>query len=363
MTSAPDAGSRATARAMAERFALDGPVRGVEPLGRGLINATFRVDTAARRYVLQAINPAVFPDPPRLVRNLRRLAAHLDAHPQVGTRLPRLVPTHEGADWVSEASGRLWRLTDFIEGTTSLTHLATPAHACAVGRALGRFHRAFADLDPARLELALPGFHDTPAVLARLQALSADSDPGADPSGALTACLDFVGQRQALAGVLSEAERAGAIRRRVVHGDPKLDNLLFDAEGAEVAALIDLDTVQAGLVLHDLGDCLRSCCNRQGEAGEGARFALDLAAAILRGYAEVAGALLNRAERTLLPEALRLLPFELGMRFLADHLEGDRYFRVRERGENLRKARVQFDLVADIERQDAAIHRLVAELF
>ncbi|MCG6862990.1 MAG: aminoglycoside phosphotransferase family protein, partial [Chromatiaceae bacterium] len=57
------------------------------------------------------------------------------------------------------------------------------------------------------------------------------------------------------------------------------------------------------------------------------------------------------------------IPFELGLRFLTDHLEGDRYFRVSERGQNLRKAKIQLDLVEDIEGKERDIRRIVAACF
>jgi Ser/Thr protein kinase RdoA (MazF antagonist) len=151
---------------------------------------------------------------------------------------------------------------------------------------------------------------------------------------------------------------------RVTHGDPKLDNLLFAADADRALCLIDLDTVQPGLVHHDIGDCLRSCCNRRGESADGAvRFDLDTCGAILGGYADAAAGLLSADEIPLLYAAIRLLPLELGIRFLTDHLQGDRWFRVREHGQNLAKARVQLALVADIEARQAAIEDLVRRAF
>lgn len=350
-------------RAIAARFAIDSTALSLEPLGQGLINTTLCVTSGTQRYVLQAINAGVFPEPWHLVRNLRRLGEHLDARPDVDLVVPRLIPTREGQDALLDAQGQVWRMTGFVAGTRTLRVLESRAQAHEVGRALGRFHRAFATLDPAQIALALPGFHDTPAVFQQLQAASAHYLAQPDEAALIEHALDFAAARRALAEVLSRAEQQGRIARRIVHGDPKLDNLLFAEDSDRVVALIDLDTVQPGLILHDLGDCLRSCCNRQGEAGKAPTFDLDAGAAILRGYAGEASALLSTEERELLPEAIALLPFELGMRFLADHLAGDRYFRVQARGENLRKARAQFALVADIERQQAALRQRVADSF
>lgn len=157
----------------------------------------------------------------------------------------------------------------------------------------------------------------------------------------------------------------GLIPERVVHGDPKLDNLLFDAEGRRALAMIDLDTVQPGLTLHDIGDCLRSCCNRRGEftSESHVAFDLDVCRPLLRAYADQTRELLVPAELALLFDAIRLIPFELGLRFLTDHLQGNRWFRVSAPGQNLAKARVQFALVTDIERKEGEIRAIIAACF
>jgi Ser/Thr protein kinase RdoA (MazF antagonist) len=247
-----------------------------------------------------------------------------------------------------------------IEPSRTLKRLDTAAQAAEAGRVLGRFHRLGAALDPAALAVTLPGFHHTPAYLAELDRAVAEAGPVDDTAGALA----FIDARRALAGVLDEALADGRTRLRLIHGDPKVDNLLFDADGARALCLIDLDTVQPGLVHHDIGDCLRSCCNRAGEAGaDSVRFDLGLCEALLAGYAEATAGLLSEAEIELIVPAIRLIPLELGIRFLTDHLRGDRWFRVRHRGENLTKARRQLALVADIERQGAAIETVVLRAF
>jgi Ser/Thr protein kinase RdoA (MazF antagonist) len=249
-----------------------------------------------------------------------------------------------------------------IEPSRTLQRLDSIAQATEVGRTLGRFHRLGALLDPDMMAVTLPGFHHTPGYLAALDAAVGETGGHAEVADALT----FINARRGLVPVLEHALARGRTRRRLIHGDPKLDNLLFDPTGCRALCLIDLDTVQPGLLHHDIGDCLRSCCNRAGETGDdgaGARFDVELCSAILAGYAEAAGGLLSAHEVQLMTPAVRLIPLELGIRFLTDHLQGDRYFRVRYRGENLHKARRQLALVADIERQQAAIESAVRRAF
>ena len=339
--------------------ALAGPV---VPLGKGLINDTFAVTTTAGRYVLQRVNQRVFPQPERIMANLAVLAAHTAGRD--GLRVPALVAARDGRPFLRTAAGDLWRLMELIPDAVTLERLTSAAQGREVGRALGRFHRLTRDLDPRRLGFTLPGFHCTPDYLAHHLALRAAAGPGAGDA-AQCACMAFIDDRGALAPVLEDALAAGRIGLRVIHGDPKLDNILFHAVNGQALALIDLDTVQPGLIQHDLGDCLRSCCNRQGESAQGVtvRFDLALCEQILSAYAAQTRDFLTGGEVAVLYDSIRLMPFELGLRFFNDHLEGDRYFRVAYRGQNLHKARVQFALVADIEAQGSAIRALIARAY
>jgi Ser/Thr protein kinase RdoA (MazF antagonist) len=345
---------------IARRFLTGGAAPlAVTPLGEGLINHSYRVDAPGSAYVLQRINGAVFPQPERIMENLSALAAAALALPDSGVRLPTLATAGDLA-YVRDTDGHVWRLMECIEPSRTLKRVDSAGQAREVGRVLGRFHRLGAELDPASLAVTLPGFHHTPSYLAALQAAAAKALPESEVATALA----FIDERRALASVLDDALARGSTRARLIHGDPKVDNLLFDADGRKALCLIDLDTVQPGLLHHDIGDCLRSCCNRAGEAGaDSVRFDLTLCEALLTGYAETTAGLLSDAEIELVAPAIRLIPLELGIRFLTDHLQGDRYFRVRHRGENLSKARRQLALVADIERQAAAIDVVVRSTF
>jgi Ser/Thr protein kinase RdoA (MazF antagonist) len=254
---------------------------------------------------------------------------------------------------------------ELIPDAVNLPGIETPRQADQVGAALGRFHRLTRDLDPTRLAITLPGFHRTPNYLARLLAVRDALGPsGLDPESArLAARIDA---RTELADRLERAQAAGRIRLRVIHGDPKLDNILFHREDGRALALVDLDTVQPGLIQHDLGDCLRSCCNRLGESPEGGdrvRFDLDICTDILTAYAAETRDFLTPGDVAAIYDSIRLMPYELAIRFLTDHLEGDRYFRVDRSGQDLEKSLTQLDLLADIESQEQEIRRIVASLF
>ncbi|MCP9438280.1 MAG: phosphotransferase [Nitrospira sp.] len=359
-----DTVSANTVRRAAEAFDLGGRVLDVEPLGRGLINDTFLVTTDHGRAVLQCINRRAFPRPELIMQNLRALLDHAARHAQRALKLPDIHRTHAGSDFLVDADGAFWRALTYIENTRSIERIAHPQQAQAIGRVLGQFHALTHDLDPARLHTTRQRFHDTPWYFERLVTVLAGSAVNRDHAD-LRSCLEFAEARANRVVVLEQARRRGELQTHVIHGDPKVENVLFDAASGAAVSLIDLDTVQPGLLHYDLGDCLRSACNPAGETPSDpaqARFDLDLCRALLGGYFAETRGLLTDADLHYLPDAIRLIAFELGLRFLTDHLQGDTYFKVAWRGHNLHRARTQFELTASIEAQDGAIRALVAEL-
>jgi Ser/Thr protein kinase RdoA (MazF antagonist) len=229
---------------------------------------------------------------------------------------------------------------------------------------LGQFHALAHDLDPARLHTTRQRFHDTPWYFERFRTVLAGSAVNENDAD-LRDGIEFAQARGERVAVLEDARRRGDLRPHVIHGDPKVENVLFDTASGAAVSLIDLDTVQPGLLHYDLGDCLRSACNPAGETPADpaqAWFDLDLCRALLTGYLAETRGLLTDTDLQYLPDAIRLIPFELGLRFFTDHLQGDTYFKVAWRGHNLHRARTQFQLTASIEAQHEAIRALVAQL-
>jgi Ser/Thr protein kinase RdoA (MazF antagonist) len=277
--------------------------------------------------------------------------------------MPAVVPAlADEAPWLQEGEA-FWRMLTYVEGSRTVEVPESAEQARELGQALGTFHALIHDLPVAELADTLEGFHVTPLYLAQYrEALAAYAGP-VGPE--LRWAQAFVAQRQELAAVLEQARESGELRLRPIHGDPKVNNVLLDTTSGAAIGLVDLDTVKPGLVQWDIGDCLRSACNPLGEeTGDwrAVRFDLALAEALLAGYLEPARLFLEEADFTYLVPAIRLIAFELGLRFLADHLAGDVYFRTSRPGHNLARALVQFRLAESIEAQQADLTELVARL-
>jgi len=356
---------------IAGQFIPDGKISAIRPHGHGLINDTFIVTVdGGRRVILQRINRHVFPHPEHIMENLRVLNGHIRQRSAGGNttaptlRLPGILPARDGRDFVIDAEGGFWRAQEFIEHTRTLDTLGDITQAGEVGRTLGRFHALIHDLDPARLHRTLPGFHDAPGYFAHFLRASARPRRAA-ASRELLHGLAFVEARWSLTRVLEQARREGKLVTRPIHGDTKLNNFLFDTRTGKAVSLIDLDTVQPGLIHYDIGDCLRSCANPVGESPENigsVRFDLDVARALLENYLAETRRFLTRHDCDYLYDAIRLIPFELGLRFLTDYLEGDHYFKTERPGQNLHRALVQFRLTASIEAGEQALKNLIAGL-
>ncbi len=334
-------------------FLASSPALSCTPLGRGNVNDTWLVTTAAgERFVLQRLNSAVFADPTLIQDNLLLLTRHLRERLRADTsrfRIPGLITAPDGNASFLDQRGDCWRMLDYIGGSCTISRITTPARARTIGRGLAGFHRLLAGLSPDRLHDPLPGFHHTPSYLERYNRLCGSTLPRAAD------CQSFIAEhdRDDFIKLLDRQQGRGTLTSQVIHADPKAANFLFSRDGSRVISLIDLDTIRPGLLLHDLGDCFRSCCNPLGEEAEPEQVFFDprLFEALLSGYCSRAADLLGPGDRELLVDSVRLIAFELGLRFYTDHLQGDRYFKVRSPGHNLFRARVQFGLVRSIEEQ------------
>lgn len=312
----------------------------LSPLGNGHINDTWLVESAGSRFVLQRISAAVFPDPRGVADKVARVVSHLRSGRWVN--VPHLLPTAAGNLWQEDAGG-VWRLWQFVAGGRTLERLTEPAQAEAAGAAFGHFQRALADFG-AGVADPIPGFLRLQHYLAELDTVLA----AAATDRTVEDLLAAVAARTDLRGLFED-------RDRLVHGDCKVNNLLFRTDSAEVLCVLDLDTVMYGHWAWDFGDLARSA------AARGERFDVALFAAAARGFTAAAGIPVDRDALLLAPRYVALM---LGVRFLTDHLRGDRYFKVTAPGDNLVRARTQLALLQDMESREAdlraALGRTVA---
>jgi len=354
-------------------FAIPGAFVSGARHGNGHINDTFAVAFADGgrhvRYLLQRINAAVFRRPLEVMENIERVTAHLRARmaslapADAGRRVLTLVRSRDGHAFHLDRDGQVWRCYLFVEGASSHDVLANPAQAYEGARAFGTFQRLLADYEGPRLHETIPDFHHTPRRLAALERAVAD-----DPLGRAAGARREIGETLAhrgLAGELLALRDCGLLAERITHNDTKLNNVLLDDSTGEGICVVDLDTVMPGLSLYDFGDMVRSAVSPVAEDHPdpaAVRVQAPIFAALARGYLEGAAGTLLPRERPHLVTAATLMTYECGVRFLTDHLLGDRYFRVHRPDHNLERARTQLALLRSLEEHADELRGIVAEL-
>ena len=129
---------------------------------------------------------------------------------------------------------------------------------------------------------------------------------------------------------LQTMTESGQITTVAIHGDPKIENFLFDSRSGCVKSMIDLDTIMPQTWLVDWGDMARSLVNIAGEKETDLLKVVVNEAiydAVTRGFLGASNGL-PQHEIDLLPDATEIMALELGVRFLSDYLRFDSYFRL-----------------------------------
>jgi Phosphotransferase enzyme family len=342
-----------------ERFHIDGSFVDARALSRGHIHDTFvsrwLVDGNQRQFIHQRMNNDVFPDLDLLMSNIHRVSDHmvtrLGENGADGFEILRLVPTRNGNPYATTDSGA-WRTYVFIENTASFDRCQSPEQAFEAARAFGWFQAQLHDLPVAELGETLVDFFSSPHRYRQFDAALQTCDTGRQAAAADT--IQFAVNRQEMVNVIAQKLESAEIPARVIHGDTKLNNILFDLDTGKAKGIVDLDTCMAGYSLYDFGDLVRFTAATSAEDETDASLVgtdVELYEALSEGYLSTAGEFLTEAEVALMPFAARLVTFTVGLRFLADFLAGDHYFKVERPHHNLDRARVQFGMVADMERQ------------
>lgn len=330
-------------------------------LGQGNINDTYLMQSSGNAFILQRINETVFPEPEKVAANSARFSEHM-AGKAVGQGRQSwfgILSTMDGAAFHRDEQGGIWRAQQYIENTRVYETVQNVEQALAIGRCLAHFHRTVEDIPVSHLEVVLPDFHHLPRYLEKYDAVEAGDSRG---GGEHDFCRGSIADHRPAAHFFEDALQRGDLRPGIVHGDPKVTNVLFSSSGNDALTLIDLDTAGPGLALQDIGDCLRSCCLAGGESSDEKSAVCDgeLVIRTVEGYLQER--MLSGFELRHISTALQLITFELGLRFFTDYLLGNRYFKVRHKDDNLHRAGVQFRLLQSIDGQKSILEERIAAL-
>jgi len=347
-------------KVLAKRFDIPGDFLFADPYGSGHINDTYAVSFtqggANIRYIFQRINHNVFKKPTQVMENILRVTEHqqrnLAVCPDETRRALRVIRARDSKPYLQDEDGNYWRVYIFVENAHTYDVIEKPEQAYQAAKAFGQFQSELVDLPGGRLHETIPDFHNTPSRFEKfVKALEADAH---NRAASVKAEIDFALARQKDASVLLDLCAKGEIPERITHNDTKLNNVLIDDLTGEGICVIDLDTVMPGLALYDFGDLVRTSTSPAKEDETDlskVRMQFPMFEQLVNGYLATAGKFLTKAELEHLPFSGKLITFEIGLRFLTDHLEGDTYFKTHRANHNRDRCRTQFKLVESIEEQ------------
>lgn len=336
---------------------LDNPVAAVfpeffpegRPLGwrrleGGHIHHTYLVDwereQSRQQTIFQRLNPHVFPDPESISSNNLVVAAHLESR-NYPREILRPVET-AGRRALIWSAGFPWRAFPYLGGTYNRKRPESESEVYKAAAAIGEWHTFLKDLDPGLIKPAIPGFFDVENRWAQWERAKANAIPERlKKAEAEIAALE---SRKELVARYAALRRQNLLPQRILHGDPKLANLLFDEKTGEVRAIIDWDTVQPGWVVFDFGDMVRAYTNRSAEDESDiskVKLHEPYLKALTEGFLSQTSHWLTQAEKDHLMLGAQWVIWVQALRFLADYLVGDVYYPVKYPEHNLVRGRNQ----------------------
>lgn len=347
-------------------FQMDGTVREIKPLGAGLINDTYKVTTIeadAPDYVLQRINHAIFQNVEMLQANIEAVTRHIrkkleeNGETDVDRKVLHFLPAEDGKTFCYDGEN-YWRVMVFIPRAKTYETVNAEFSNYA-GAAFGRFQAMLADI-PDTLGETIPDFHNMEFRLKQLREAVA-----ADAAGRVKEVQYFLDEIEKRADEMCKAERLhreGKLPKRVCHCDTKVNNMMFDEDGS-VLCVIDLDTVMPSFIFSDYGDFLRSGANTGLEDDknlDNVNFNMEIFEAFTKGYLESAKSFLLPIEIENLPYAAALFPYMQCVRFLADYINGDTYYKIQYPEHNLVRTKAQFKLLQSVEEHTPEMQKIIA---
>ncbi|MFL8969067.1 phosphotransferase enzyme family protein [Helcococcus kunzii] len=341
------------------KFDLDGDFVSSKSYGSGHINSTFMVEMKHGeelvKYILQKINTKIFTRPAELMENvenvtnfLRKKIIENGGDPERETI--RVIKTKDGKNYFKDDEDQYWRMYNFVNDAKSYDVIENNEIFYQSAVAFGNFQKLLNDYPAETLHETIPDFHNTKKRFARFKQVVEEDKLGKAKD--VQDEINFYLEREHIANALMDLIEDGKLPIRVTHNDTKSNNVLIDNETGRGICVVDFDTVLPGVSVNDFGDSIRFGTNTGLEDDinlDDVSCDLEKYEAFTKGFLETLDGSLTDTEIDNLPLGALTMTFECGIRFLADHLEGDVYFHTARENHNLDRTRTQMKLIKDME--------------
>ncbi len=345
------------------KFDLQGKTLKYVPFGSGHINGTYKViyDIGGKEhlFILQNINKNVFKEPEKVMDNILKVTDFLKTKGSQATL--NFIKAKSGTLYAIDECGKYWRMYEFVTNADAIDRpTAEELYECGIG--FGKFQSLLSDFPADTLYETIPDFHNTPKRFEDF--LKSVESNLSYRAGVASDEIEFIKARKNFYSTLINANRNGLLPLRVSHNDTKSNNVLLHSETRKAVCVIDLDTIMPGFSVTDFGDAIRFGANTADEDEKDlSKVQLDLEKfrAFTGGFIEGCDGKLPESEIMLLPEGALMMTLECGMRFLADFIDGDTYFKVDYPEHNLVRCRTQLKLAAEMEKYMDDMKKIVSE--
>ncbi len=343
-----------------DRFGICHDSFQVETLRSGHINSTHKIDTVYQgkkgSYILQRVNTYVFSNPIGIMNNIDKVTGHIrNKLIQEGVdpngRVLNFIKREDGTNYYMEEDGSFWRIYVYVSDTVTYNKAEDLAVLRNAGRSFGLFQKQLSDFPMDQLIDTLPNFHNTPVRMENFFRACERDVMGRRKE--VEKELALFRENEELWSSLEKDRQAGRLPLRVTHNDTKYNNILIHKETGEAVCVIDLDTVTPGLCAYDFGDAIRFSANKTLEDDPDlSKVGLDLGLyeAFASGFIPVVRDFCGERELESLALGAVTMTFEVGVRFLEDYVNGDKYFKIGHPLHNLERGRNQLALALDMKK-------------
>jgi len=331
-------------------YGIRGGIRDYNQITNGHINETYYVLIGDNPYIFQKVNTYVFKDPVAVMNNIMMIDNFVkNNNIHSACKIISFLYNDSFKNYTVTEDGEFWRLCVYERNTVTFETVEDRAVLKSAGYAFGDFINAISDFPVGKLNITIPDFHNTRQ---RIDTFfkTVERDEGNRAKDVKDEIKIFEKHHDFCCKLTDMAE-SGALPLRPVHNDTKYNNILLDKDTFEPVCVLDLDTIMPGLVAHDFGDAIRFAANRAAEDEPDllkVSLATDYFTEFADGFIKAVGRTLTHAEAETLALGAPTITFELASRFLADHIDGDKYFAIRRPNHNLDRARCQLRLAEDM---------------
>ena len=342
--------------AIAANFRLKGTYNTCEPYGSGHIHETYLLTTACsdkscQDYILQLINVNVFREPDLVMHNIRLVTEYLKQRSGITDKYLSIIPALDGSAGYTDQDGNVWRCLPYFPYSITYDKVSDPGIAFEGARMFGHFIRSLEDFDPERLFETIPGFHDM-----QLRLDQFDLAVQTDLAGRVQEVQNEIKKLGDYLNIGTDFIHARKMLPvRAMHHDTKINNVLFNEASGKGLCVIDLDTMMPGTVMSDYGDMVRTFTNAADEDEpdlDKVYCRTEILQELTRGFLSEVSDMLTPEEKDSLLLGGKGLIYMQAVRFLADYINGDTYYKVSYDDHNLVRARNQLKLLDSLIEQE-----------